>query len=65
MLSDLSGLSIAIEPMLTFGSTKTWVSEDGWTVMTDNINCHAEHSIYVHEDHVEVITDRAPYENQF
>lgn len=52
------GLSIAIEPMLTLGSTNTHVLDDGWTVVTDDINCHFEHSIYIHEDHVEIITDR-------
>lgn len=52
------GLSIAIEPMLTIGSTETSVSDDGWTVMTNDIGAHFEHSIFVHEDHVEIITDR-------
>lgn len=53
-----SGLSIAIEPMLTIGSTETRTSSDGWTVLTNDIGAHAEHSIFVHEDHVEIITDR-------
>lgn len=52
------GLSIAIEPMLLTGSTDTHVSDDGWTVMTNEIGAHFEHSIYVHEDRVEIITDR-------
>lgn len=52
------GLSIAIEPMLVLGSTDTKVDIDGWTVVTPDIGCHFEHSIYVHEDHVEIITDR-------
>jgi methionyl aminopeptidase len=53
------GLAIAIEPMLTTGSTKTWVDPDGWTVWCEaEMSAHFEHSIYVHEDHVEIITDR-------
>ena len=52
------GLVIAIEPMLTAGSTNTHTLADGWTVQCDGISTHAEHSVYVHEDHVEIITDR-------
>lgn len=53
------GLAIAIEPMLVPGSTTTRVLEDGWTVVTNDIGAHFEHSIFVHEDHVEIITDRS------
>lgn len=53
------GLSIAIEPMLTIGSVNTRTLDDGWTVVTDDIGAHFEHSIYVHEDHVEILTDRS------
>jgi len=56
-----AGLSIAIEPMLTIGSPTTKVLDDGWTVVTDNIGSHFEHSVYVHEDYVEIITDRTQY----
>ena len=53
------GLAIAIEPMLVIGSPNTRTLDDGWTVVTDDIGAHFEHSIYVHEDHVEIITDRS------
>jgi methionyl aminopeptidase len=53
------GLTIAIEPMLTTGSIKTWTDKDGWTVHCDADSAHFEHSVYVHEDHVEIITDRS------
>lgn len=53
------GLAIAIEPMLVLGSTFTQTSSDGWTVMTDDVGAHFEHSIFVHEDRVEIITDRS------
>lgn len=54
-----AGLAIAIEPMLVLGTTMTKVLDDGWTVVTDDIGAHFEHSIYVHEDRVEIITDRS------
>lgn len=53
------GLVIAIEPMLTLGSVTTSTLSDGWTVVTPDLSAHFEHSIYVHEDHVEIITDRS------
>ena len=53
------GLTIAIEPLLVIGSSnRTKTLEDGWSVVCDNICAHAEHTIYVHKDHVEIITDR-------
>lgn len=53
------GLSIAIEPMAVINSAFTKVLDDGWTVVTNDIGSHAEHSIYVHENHVEILTDRS------
>jgi methionyl aminopeptidase len=50
------GLAIAIEPMLAIGSAKTKTLNDGWTVKTRDISCHFEHSIYVGEDKVHVMT---------
>lgn len=53
------GLTLAIEPMLTSGSTRTWVDKDGWTVYCDaEISAHFEHTIFVHQDYIEIITDR-------
>jgi len=53
-----SGLAIAIEPMLVTGSIESSVDKDGWTVVTKEIGSHQEHSIFVHEDSVEIITWR-------
>jgi len=53
-----AGLAIAIEPMVVPYDIKSSVAKDGWTVVTKEVGCHFEHSIYVHEDHVEIITDR-------
>lgn len=52
------GLAIAIEPMLVPGSTETRTLADGWTVATDDIGAHFEHSVFVHTNRVEIITDR-------
>lgn len=52
------GLAIAIEPMLVIGRPETRTGDDGWTVYTPDIGAHFEHSVFVHEDHVEIITDR-------
>ena len=51
------GLSIAIEPMLAIGSNKTKKLSDKWTVVTRDIGCHYEHSIFVKEDGAHVMTD--------
>lgn len=54
-----SGLSIAVEPMFVLGSTTTTTLADGWTVVTPDLSAHWEHSVFVHEDRVEIITDRS------
>jgi methionyl aminopeptidase len=52
------GLAIAIEPMLVIGPADTYVSNDGWTVMTGDIGAHAEHSIFIHPEYIEIMTWR-------
>lgn len=52
------GLAIAIEPMFVIDSSTTRVLDDGWTVVTQDVGAHFEHSIFVHEDRVEIITNR-------
>lgn len=52
------GLTIAIEPLLCIGSSTTKILSDGWTVVTDDISAHVEHSLFIHNDCVEVITWR-------
>jgi methionyl aminopeptidase len=52
-------MTLAIEPMFTTGSTKTWVDKDGWTVYCEaEMSAHWEHTIFIHADRVEIITDR-------
>jgi methionyl aminopeptidase len=49
-----SGMVLAIEPLFVIGrSTNTRTLNDNWTVICDNICSHHEHSMYIHDDHVE------------
>lgn len=51
------GMTIAIEPMLVVGQPQTKVLKDGWTVMTPGIGVHTEHTIFVGEDKVYIMTE--------
>ncbi len=50
------GLSIAIEPLLCLGSPITNVLNDKWTVKTEQVNAHFEHSLCIYEDKIHIIT---------
>ena len=55
-----AGMSIAIEPMFTENSnrTKTKLMVDKWTVVTQDIGCHFEHSVTLDENgNRHIITD--------
>jgi len=54
----VSGLVLAIEPMLTAGSAETAVLEDDWTVVTvdGGLAAHVEHTIAVTDDGPEILT---------
>lgn len=52
------GLVIAIEPMVVVGDNRTRVLSDGWTVVTNDVGAHEEHSIFVAEDKIHVVTAR-------
>ena len=52
-----NGLSIAIEPMMSIGSPSTKTLSDGWTVITDDVNCHYEDTFTVMDGEVHVITE--------
>lgn len=54
-----SGMTIAIEPLFVLGGeNNTRVLDDGWTVLARDICAHVEHTVFIHEDKVEVITRR-------
>jgi methionyl aminopeptidase len=54
----IPGMALAIEPMITLGSPKTFELSDGWTVVTaDRLPAvHVEHSVALYEDGVIVTT---------
>jgi methionyl aminopeptidase len=55
----VEGMTLAIEPMLTVGSSATVVLDDGWTVITaDRMPaCHVEHTIAITRFGSDVLTD--------
>ncbi|MEK7594754.1 MAG: type I methionyl aminopeptidase [Patescibacteria group bacterium] len=52
------GMTIAIEPMVTLGTDKVYVANDGWTILTadGSWSAHFEHSILITEDGAEILT---------
>ncbi|MCX4093099.1 type I methionyl aminopeptidase [Nocardia sp. alder85J] len=54
------GSVLAIEPMLTLGTTQTRELDDGWTVVTSDGSraAHWEHSVAVTEDGPRILTPR-------
>ena len=48
------GLVLAVEPIITMGSGRSYVGRDGWTVRT------CDHSLAAHYEHTIVITRGAP-----
>ncbi len=55
-----TGLVLAIEPMVTEGSHKVEILDDGWTVVTRDgkLACHFEHSVAITEDGPLVLSRR-------
>ena len=53
-----AGMTIAIEPMVTLGTDRVWVLDDGWTIITqDNSwSAHFEHTVLITEDGAEILT---------
>jgi methionyl aminopeptidase len=53
-----SGLCIAIEPMITMGTPKVYMTDDKWTIRTRDGKpaAHFEHTIAVHKGKVEILS---------
>lgn len=53
-----SGMTLAIEPMITMGSWKVNTLNDGWTVVTDDksIAAHYEHDVVIREGKAEILS---------
>lgn len=54
------GMCLAIEPLLVPSGcpTITKTSSDGWTVLTEDVSCHWEHTVFLHSDRLEIMTHR-------
>lgn len=52
------GMTIAIEPMLTLGSERVYIANDGWTVLTKDgsWSAHFEHTVLITENGAEILT---------
>lgn len=57
------GMVIAIEPMLTLGSSDIYVDSNDWTVITDDgsRSAHYEHTVAVTSDGVKILTGDDKY----
>ena len=53
-----AGMTIAIEPMVTLGTEKVTVAQDGWTILTadGSRSAHFEHTVLITEDGAEILT---------
>lgn len=52
------GMTIAIEPMVTLGTDRVYIADDGWTVLTadKSWSAHFEHTILITADGAEILT---------
>lgn len=52
------GMTIAIEPMVTLGTDRVNVAEDGWTILTGDgsWSAHFEHTVLITADGAEILT---------
>lgn len=53
-----TGMTIAIEPMLTLGNEAIWLLDDDWTIVTQDglPSAHFEHTVLVTDDGYEILT---------
>jgi methionyl aminopeptidase len=53
-----AGMTIAIEPMATLGTSDVVIARDGWTVKTKDgsLASHAEHTVLILDDGYEILT---------
>ena len=55
----VKGMTIAVEPMVTYGSYATTVLNDGWTVVTmdGSLSAHYENTILITDGEPELLTN--------
>ncbi len=56
-----TGMTIAIEPMVTLGTDRVYIAEDGWTVLTTDGSraAHFEHTVLITKSGAEILTQLA------
>jgi methionyl aminopeptidase len=54
----VSGMTLAIEPMVNIGTSQVVTGEDGWTVVVkdETLSAHFEHTVVVGEETAEILT---------
>jgi methionyl aminopeptidase len=60
-----TGMTLAIEPMVNYGSFKVRVAANGWTVLTrdGSPSAHFEHTVYISKDGPVSLTNHFEREN--
>ena len=60
-----AGVTIAIEPMVNYGSFKVRIAANGWTVLTRDASpsAHFEHTVYISKDGPVLLTNHFEREN--
>jgi methionyl aminopeptidase len=51
-------MTLAIEPMVNVGDGETFLTEDGWTVVSadGSLSAHWEHTVAIGDDGPEILT---------
>ena len=59
------GMTLAIEPMVNYGSFKVRIAPNGWTVLTkdSSASAHFEHTVYISKDGPVLLTNHFEREN--
>ncbi len=59
------GMTLAIEPMVNYGSYKVRIASNGWTVLTkdSSASAHFEHTVYISKDGPVLLTNHFEREN--
>jgi methionyl aminopeptidase len=54
----VAGMTIAIEPMITLGTERVYISDDGWTIKTadGSWSAHFEHTVLILDKEAEILT---------
>jgi len=54
----IPNMTICIEPIFIFGPTNISIKSDKYTIITPSIGVHWEHTIFIHNNCVEILTKR-------